>query len=520
MLWQSIFDAAGLISTSPLVGLSGGERYSIDGANITDPVTGAPAFHLDSSVVERLDLRAAGHAPSVGGATGPAIEAISQTGSDYFSLATRVEHLSRIQGAPLSAQQMSGRLSGPIVRDRLWGLLSYGLDRSMLRGEGERGFLGHQGFANVTFEPSSAHRLSVSGAAETASVRLAGASYRQESLLGLGRWRWFIGPGLSFEASASAQEQHIADDRRQRLQASAVSRAEIRDPLRGEHQVEVGAAVERASWGISEIWAEPVLDVPAESEASVEQGSLFLQDRYAPSRALTLEGGARAEIALGQTYIGPRAYATLAPPAKHETRLLAGYGRRYGAVWLPVVAAGGVLPRLDEGLIALEREILSGHSLGAEGTLQRRTDSPTYGGTLSEQLSISNRLYLRSSSERWGALWSWRYTRLVSSLQACLSPSSQRFEGSMYAKPWLIGGAPGTIGVALDSAFASGQWRGGIEVGQDLYTAAGLFRFDLRLLYLDLSDTRWLPDDRIQPALLGTPSASGPRLQLGLTWEG
>ena len=110
--------------------------YFIDGVNVTAPYTAGRGTSLPYNFIRSVEVRAGGYEAQYGGALGAIVNAVTYTGSNqfeanFFGFAThealsfepRAQPLLRETGA--YSYDVGGRVSGPILRDRLWFSLAY-----------------------------------------------------------------------------------------------------------------------------------------------------------------------------------------------------------------------------------------------------------------------------------------------------------------------------------------------------------------------------------------------------------
>jgi Ca-activated chloride channel family protein len=523
--------------------------YLVDGANITDPVTGTFSLNFNFDAIQQIEVLTAGRMPELPGSSGAVINLVTASGTNNLEGRVRADQMTRLgPGDPLHAERVSGLLSGPLVRDRLWVLGSYGFDRSSLLEETPRGFLGHTGFLKLTLQPSPEHRFTASGAAETTQIALGDSTSPQDTALGTGRWQWFLAPQANVDTSVTGQTQDVGGDLRTRLQGRMhLSVLSVDDPLGGTHDLKVGSDFERVGWALEGDWVGQWLGVEPPSAASLLRSGVFAQDSYKPVRNLTIAGGARLDLALGQAHLGPRLYAAWDPWSDQRTKLIAGFGRVFGHLDLPtaVIEPERGLTQLDEWLGQVEREVVDDVALGVEGTVRMRAELPVQGGGRTEQGTWETRLFLRKiEARRWMALLSWRYSKLIEDgtdlstvtwVDGSLIGFTHALDGTLYwdlpTDPWtstigLVGGwyaqplgtlAPDPSSGALPNA---PRWSGGVRLAQVFALRKGHLTLDAELLYLalledgrDLSSWRW-----VQAPLLQQEGWEGPRLQVGLQY--
>jgi Ca-activated chloride channel family protein len=547
--YQSAVQSSPWVGGNPNMGGSSSNEntYTLDGASITDPVTGTFSLNFNFDAIQQIEIMSAGRMPEVPGSSGTVINVVTDSGTNNLEALVRLDRTTRLgPGAPLHAERFSGKLSGPLVRDRLWALGSYGFDHSSLLEETPRRFLGHTGFLKLTLQPSPEHRFHAAGAAESSQIRLADAEAPQQTALGSGSWQWFLAPEVNVHTWVTGQVQDVGGDLRTRIQGqSNLSVLSLDDPLGGTHDLKVGGDLERIGWALDSDWVSQWLGVEPPAAASLMRSGAFAQDVYKPVRNLTLSGGARLDAALGQLHVGPRLYVAWDPWGDQRTRLSLGGGRVYGHLDLPaaVIEPERGLVELDEWVGGVQREIVDDLALGAEGTLRMWEGLPMYGGGRTDQRLWETRLFLHKiQARRWETLLAWRYSEFLDEglssitwVDGSLIGFAHALDGSfawdLPTDPWttslgLVGAwyaeplgtlAPDPTSGALPNA---PRWSGGVRLGQVFDVRKGKLTLDVELLYLmlledsrDLSQWRW-----VQTPLLQQEGWEGPRLQVGLQY--
>ncbi len=106
-------------------------QYYIDGVNVTDPVLGARATSLPYNFVRAVEVKTGGYEAQYGRALGAVVNAITYTGTNDFevnlfgfvqpsALAMSPRLAPVITEGRSISYDFGARVSGPIVRDRLW----------------------------------------------------------------------------------------------------------------------------------------------------------------------------------------------------------------------------------------------------------------------------------------------------------------------------------------------------------------------------------------------------------------
>ena len=118
-------------------GSSGLENmYFIDGVNVTSPLNAATATSLPANFVRSVEVRTGGYEAQYGRALGAIVNAVTYTGTNEFSssvfgfithdalAANPLAQSTRRETGSLS-YDVGARVSGPVVRDRLWFSAAY-----------------------------------------------------------------------------------------------------------------------------------------------------------------------------------------------------------------------------------------------------------------------------------------------------------------------------------------------------------------------------------------------------------
>jgi hypothetical protein len=110
--------------------------YFIDGVNVTSPLTAATATSLPSNFVRSVEVRAGGYEAQYGRALGAIVNAVTYTGSNDFeanvfgfftgdAIASSPRAQPTLRETGSMSYDVGGRVSGPVVRDRLWFSAAY-----------------------------------------------------------------------------------------------------------------------------------------------------------------------------------------------------------------------------------------------------------------------------------------------------------------------------------------------------------------------------------------------------------
>ncbi|MDH4220541.1 MAG: TonB-dependent receptor, partial [Candidatus Aminicenantes bacterium] len=113
--------------------------YSVDGVNITDPVTGTPFTRTGFEVAEEYMVQTTGHTAEYGSVRGAVLNIVTKSGGNSLSgeinLYYRHKSLQwdNTKGTPFEGQfvgfnyeyDTTAQLGGPLIKDRLWFFINY-----------------------------------------------------------------------------------------------------------------------------------------------------------------------------------------------------------------------------------------------------------------------------------------------------------------------------------------------------------------------------------------------------------
>ncbi|MBX2798279.1 MAG: TonB-dependent receptor [Myxococcales bacterium] len=524
---------AGALGTPNMGGGAFNENtYMVDGINITDPVTGTFSLNFNYDSIRRLEVIRGGMMPEYSSA-GSVVNLITQNGTNNLAVAATASHLQGVTTpSGLSAQQLASRVSGPVIRDKAWIIGSVQGDRTTYA---DRDYLGGNGLLKLTVQPNTNNRYTVTALGDTARIDSDTGPVTQSSGVANGRWQWFMSPENSLDTVVSAQSSRVGGDQRTRLLASSkLSLLSVDDPLGGTHDLKLGAAFESIGWQLrDQALAVFGPTVPATSRTS--WFSAFLQDSWRLRPDLTVNAGARVDVALGRTIVSPRASVAWDPWDNDKTKLALGYGHYVGHLALPTlhVEPEAGPSEVDEVLVIAERELVTDLALYWSGTRRMRSNVPTFlGGRVDRSAWISDLGLRKIHSRRWAAELAWRRTWLFDPADADViddgaveafghqltgmatwslptDPWTQHLSGMLawYADPLGTVG-PDPLRPRLPNV---ARWRASVLLSQEVDLRKGALTFTAEGSYLSPT-----PDQRDLNALVGYQP---PLLEL-VGWEG
>lgn len=238
--------AAGVTGGSnPNVGgaASNENTYMLDGVNITDPVTGTFSMNFNFNAIEQVEVLTSAFDPEYGVNLGGVINIVTDSGgntlefqaSSYYTngnWSPKLDARLAADGAQLGPTdfdsqfetlQIYGKISGPIIRDKMWFVASYAMERSLIASAGiplPRDYEGHYVYGKITWQPNSAHKFTVLAQTNPTSVdnlnsadrfveASAQARQAQGGYFGSLQWQWFPTATASLDSKNSIQKNFI-----------------------------------------------------------------------------------------------------------------------------------------------------------------------------------------------------------------------------------------------------------------------------------------------------------------------
>jgi len=224
-------------------GASNENTFMLDGANITDPVTGTFSANFNFDAIQQIEVLLGGYMPEYGTSVGGIINVVTDSGTNNLEFLANIYYINGdlrpfrdarlssdgVQLLPpgfdstLQLMQVGSRISGPVVRDKAWFVISYQADLSWARSPGtpqSRSYNGNYLLSKVTVQPTSEHRLSIlfqtdpttidNGVQGSPYVR-AEAQVRQAQggFILQPRWQWFLSPDVNVDTQLLFQKSYI-----------------------------------------------------------------------------------------------------------------------------------------------------------------------------------------------------------------------------------------------------------------------------------------------------------------------
>ena len=230
---------------NPNIGGASSEEntYMMDGVNITDPVTGTFSLNFNFDAIEQLQVLTSAYDPEYGQNLGGVVNIVTESGGNTLEFNLYGQHLNGEWGprndaifaadgsqmAPTDfdsqyrTTQISGKVSGPVIRDRMWFIASYQYSRTLIARSGidlPRDFDGHYVLGKLTYSPNSSHRITLLGQTDPTTIDNTDQSTRfihpdaqgrqaQGGWLASLRWEWYISPEQFLETQATVQKTYI-----------------------------------------------------------------------------------------------------------------------------------------------------------------------------------------------------------------------------------------------------------------------------------------------------------------------
>lgn len=217
--------------------------YMLDGVNITDPVTGTFSLNFNYDAIEQVEVLLGGYEPEYGVSLGGIVNLVTQTGTNNLEfdssifyvngdLRPRMDARYTADGFTLSPTgfdssfqilQVGARVSGPVVRDKAWFILSYQHDRSLISQNGvniPRDYDAHYVLAKLTVQPSAEHRFTgfvqldptaIDNGVQGSPFTKPEAQVRQYQggFVSQARWQWFLSSKANLDTQFVVQKSFI-----------------------------------------------------------------------------------------------------------------------------------------------------------------------------------------------------------------------------------------------------------------------------------------------------------------------
>ncbi|MBN2798980.1 MAG: TonB-dependent receptor [Deltaproteobacteria bacterium] len=217
--------------------------YMLDGANITDPVTGTFSVNFNYDAIEQIEVVLGGYEPEYGVSLGGVVNLVTETGTNNLEFDSSLFYMNgnwnpkmdeRLTAdgytlAPTGFDSnyqnltLASKISGPIVRDKAWFIVSYQWARSLIANTGisvPRDFDGHYVLGKATLQPTSEHRFTTFIQMDPSTIDNlvqddpfvkpeAQQRQTQGGYVTQGRWQWFLNPDANLDTQVVVQKSYI-----------------------------------------------------------------------------------------------------------------------------------------------------------------------------------------------------------------------------------------------------------------------------------------------------------------------
>ena len=243
---QALSAAPGVIGSgnANMAGAAYNENtYMIDGINVTDPVTGTFSLNFNFDAIEQLEVVTGAFDAEYPSNLGGIVNIVTETGGNTLEFQTNIYYANGnwspkmdarfaadgVQLAPTGFDSQSqsysigAKVSGPIIRDKAWFIISYSAQRSILANVGvdlPRDYEGHYVLGKLTMQPTSSHRFQVFLQTDPTTIDNlqqgdrfvnpdAQSRQAQGGWVGSLQWDWFITPDAILETKVTYQKSYI-----------------------------------------------------------------------------------------------------------------------------------------------------------------------------------------------------------------------------------------------------------------------------------------------------------------------
>ncbi len=217
--------------------------YMLDGANITDPVTGTFSLNFNFDAIQQIEVILGGYMPEYGTSVGGIINIATESGTNnlrfdtsvYYSngnFAPKMDERLSVDGVTIAPTgfdstfellNVSSLVSGPIVRDKAWFIISYENARSRIANTGvpqARTYDGHYILGKLTVQPSTEHRLSLFIQSDPTTIDNidqgdpfqkpeSQGRQAQGGYVSSAKWLWFLSPEVNLDTTLVFQKSFI-----------------------------------------------------------------------------------------------------------------------------------------------------------------------------------------------------------------------------------------------------------------------------------------------------------------------
>lgn len=217
--------------------------FLLDGATVTDPVTGTFGQNFNFDAIQQIEVLLGGFDAEYGISLGGIINIVTDNGTNNLEFNTSVYYQngnwSPKKDARFTADgytlgvtqfdsafqtlQIGAKVSGPLVQDKAWFVFSYQHDRSMIAATGmpqKRDYDGNYLLGKLTIQPNNAHRITALFQADPTVIdnisqgnpfQKAESQGRQaqSGFVGQLRWQWFLTENSNLDTRVDVQKISI-----------------------------------------------------------------------------------------------------------------------------------------------------------------------------------------------------------------------------------------------------------------------------------------------------------------------
>lgn len=214
--------------------------YLLDGATVTDPVTGTFGNNFNFDAIQQIEVLLGGYDPEYGVSLGGVFNIVTDSGTNNLEFDTSVYYQNGdwrprkdarytadgFELAPtgfdntFTGLNVNARVSGPLVRDKAWFIFAYQHNRTLIANTGipqRRDFDGHNLLSKLTIQPNSSHRITLLFQTDPASIDNtdqsnpfqkpeAQARQSQAGFVAQARWQWFLNTSMNLDTRLAVQK--------------------------------------------------------------------------------------------------------------------------------------------------------------------------------------------------------------------------------------------------------------------------------------------------------------------------
>lgn len=213
-------------------GGSNENQYLLDGATVTDPVTGTFSNNFNYDAIQQIDVMLGGYDPEYN-TLGGIINLVTDSGTNNLQFNSSVYYGNGNWSPKMDARytpdgyqlgptgfdsslqtlQVRSRVSGPLVRDKAWFIFSYQHDRSLIALTSipqRRDYDGHYILAKLTVQPNASHRVTLFIQSDPTTIDNisqgnpfqkpeAQGQQAQGGFTAQARWQWFLNEKVNLD---------------------------------------------------------------------------------------------------------------------------------------------------------------------------------------------------------------------------------------------------------------------------------------------------------------------------------